>query len=127
MIDSESASPWGRENRAGRGRRAKPMLVAWASPRTTIQRRFAASSRGAGSLGSVISARLLLGDGDREAEPASPALVLLDPDPAVVALDDPLADREADPAAGIRLAAVQPLEHGEDPFRVARIDPDPVV
>ena len=26
MFDSESACPWGRENRAGRGRKAKPML-----------------------------------------------------------------------------------------------------
>src|SRR5438132_201187 len=34
----------GETDRGGRGRRAKPMLVAWASPRTKIHRRCGASS-----------------------------------------------------------------------------------
>src|SRR5438132_103385 len=40
------ACPRWRENRAGRGRRAKCLLVASASPRTKVQRRFAASHAG---------------------------------------------------------------------------------
>src|SRR5215213_9908713 len=38
----------GAQDRAGQGRRAKPMPGAWASPRTQIQRRSCASSGGAG-------------------------------------------------------------------------------
>src|SRR3954462_3821760 len=39
----------GAQNRAGQGRRVKPMLDAWANPRTQIQRRCWASSGGAGA------------------------------------------------------------------------------
>src|SRR6266576_2452246 len=65
--------------------------------------------------------------GDREAEAAAAPLVRLDPDPAMMALDDPLADREPDAAAGVGVAAVQALEYGEDPVGVLRVDPDAVV
>ena len=52
---------------------------------------------------------------------------MLDPDAAVVALDDPLADRQADAAARVLVAAVQALEDAEDALGVARVDPDAVV
>src|SRR3954469_13917751 len=69
----------------------------------------------------------LLGHRDREAEAGPATLVLLHPDPPVVPLHDPLADREPDPAARVLLPPVQPLEHGEDAIRVVRVDADPVV
>src|SRR6266568_2722364 len=51
----------------------------------------------------------------------------LDPDPPAVALDDLLADGEADAGAGVLGAGVQPLEDDEDPVHVLRIDADPIV
>src|SRR5207253_6658349 len=39
----------GAADQAGQGRRTKAILVGWASPRTPIRRRYAASSEGAGS------------------------------------------------------------------------------
>jgi len=43
-----------------------------------------------------------VGAGQCEAERGSVHLVGLDPQPATVALDDPLADGQAHPAAGVR-------------------------
>src|SRR6266511_1196581 len=51
----------------------------------------------------------------------------LDPDAAPVALDDLLADGEANPGARVLGAGVQPLEDDEDPVQELRIDADPVV
>src|SRR3990172_2597332 len=51
----------------------------------------------------------------------------LDPDPAAMALDDLLADGEADAGARVLGARVQPPEDDEDPFPVLRVDADPVV
>src|SRR5690606_23413819 len=65
--------------------------------------------------------------GQREMECGAFAGPRLDPDAAVVALDDLLADGEADPGAGILPLAVQPLEHHEDALEVLRLDADAVV
>src|SRR5687767_1894929 len=54
-------------------------------------------------------------------------LLGLDPDPAVVALHDLLADRQPEPAAGIAPAAVQPLEQLEHLLEIDGVDPDAVV
>ena len=51
----------------------------------------------------------------------------LDPDPAAVALDDPLADREAHPRAAVLVLAVEALEDLEDALALARVDADAVV
>ena len=46
---------------------------------------------------------------------------------AAVALGDLAAQRQPDAGAGVLAAAVQPLEHAEDPPLVARVEADPVV
>src|SRR3712207_6686509 len=68
------------------------------------------------------------GIGDREAEGGAAARGRLDPDPAVVALDDPPADGEADPrAAGLRALAAPALEHLEHALRRRGVHADAVV
>src|SRR5579884_152020 len=54
-------------------------------------------------------------------------LGVLDPDPAAVLFDKPLADREADAAAWVLLAAVQALEQPEHLFAEALFDANSVV
>ena len=71
--------------------------------------------------------RGLLRMGDGEVEGRALAGLRLDPDPAAVALDDFLADRQADAGAGILVAGVQALEDQEDAFGVLRVDADAVV
>ncbi len=44
-----------------------------------------------------------------------------------MALDDFLAERQADAGARILVSPVKPLEHLKDPLEVFRVDPDPVV
>ena len=51
----------------------------------------------------------------------------LDPDPATVALDDPLADSETDSGARILLLGVESLEHHENPLRGVGFHTDPIV
>src|SRR3954453_13534431 len=60
-------------------------------------------------------------------ETRPPAWLRLRPDPAPVSLHDSLADRQAAPRARVLLLGVQPLEDHEDPPRVARVEPDPVI
>src|SRR5262249_52747798 len=55
------------------------------------------------------------------------ARLRLGPDPAAVALDDLLADREADPGPGVAVPRVQALEDDEDPLRVPHLEADAVV
>src|SRR5262249_28629011 len=50
-----------------------------------------------------------------------------DPDAAAVAVDDFLADREADAGARVLALVVQALEHHEDALEVLRLDADAVV
>src|SRR6185437_8205748 len=50
-----------------------------------------------------------------------------DRDPAAVALDDFLADREPNSGAGVLLSGVQALEDHEDTVGVLGVDPDSVV
>src|SRR6476620_5544826 len=52
--------------------------------------------------------------GDRESKRSSARLRLLDPDPAAVAFDDPLADREPYTGSSVLAARVEALEHVED-------------
>src|SRR5687768_5634100 len=63
----------------------------------------------------------------REAECRADARLGLDLDAPPVALDDLLADREADAGAVIVAAAVQPLEQDEDALEVFSRDADAVV
>src|SRR5262249_36328806 len=51
----------------------------------------------------------------------------LDPDPAAVVLDDPLAQCQSDARAGIFAARMQALEDQKDALEVLRIDADSVV
>src|SRR4029079_11902526 len=69
----------------------------------------------------------LLAIRDREGEGAPSRLFALDRDSPVVALDDPLADRQPDAAPGVLVAPVQPFEHAEDALCMARVDADAVV
>src|SRR5947208_12774967 len=73
----------------------------------------------------VIGSRRL--DGNREMESAAALGSRLDPDVAALALDDPLADCEADAGACVILARMESLEHGEDPVGVGGVDADAVV
>src|SRR5664279_342432 len=72
----------------------------------------------------VIAAR---GCRQREVERRAFTRLRLDGDDAAVALDDLLADSEADAGAGEFVAFVQTLEHPKDALEVARIDADAVV
>src|SRR4029450_13144413 len=63
----------------------------------------------------------------REEEAAACSGSGLDPDPPAVALDDLLADREADPGPGVLVASVEALEGREDALGVLEVDPDAVV
>src|SRR5215813_9125486 len=49
------------------------------------------------------------------------------PDAPAVALDDLLADRQADAGAGVLAAGVQALEHLEQPAGLARVNADAVI
>ena len=73
----------------------------------------------------AVSCRAAAGSVKRNVVP-SPGLGL-DPDAPAVALDDLLADRQADAGARVLVAAVQPLEDDEDPLDVLRLDADAVV
>src|SRR6185503_4538874 len=57
----------------------------------------------------------------------APARLRFHPDPAAMAFDDFLADRQADAGAGIFLAAVQPLEDQEDALKILRSDANPII
>src|SRR5207245_7816125 len=61
-----------------------------------------------------------------EAKDRPAAWPLVDPDPAAVTLDDPLANGEPDARARVVVAGMQPLEHLEDPIAVQRLDADAV-
>src|SRR5262249_27784366 len=63
----------------------------------------------------------------REVEDAAAARRLVDPDLAAVALDDLLADRQADAGARELVARVQAAEHLEDPLGVVGVDAQAVV
>src|SRR5436190_2082226 len=54
MIDSESACPWGRENRAGQGRRAKFMHECMDEPEDAGPAKICSGIQGCGGLESVI-------------------------------------------------------------------------
>ena len=62
----------------------------------------------------------------REIERSSLIDLRFDPDPAAVALDDPLADRKANPRAGDR-PPVQPLEDPKNDLVICGCDSDPVI
>ena len=60
---------------------------------------------------------------ERGALPHAP----LRPDPAAVAIDDPLYRREADASAGELAGEVEPLERREQAVGVAHVEPRPIV
>src|SRR5881227_4049466 len=51
MVDSESACPWGRENRAGQGRRAKLMLDCMGEPEDAVPATIRNVIQGSGEFG----------------------------------------------------------------------------
>src|SRR5262245_41145294 len=75
----------------------------------------------------AMSTSIVPSGGDREIEGRSPALFRLQPDSAVVALHDFLADCKPNARAGIAIRAVKALEYIENDLEVARIDADAVV
>ena len=81
------------------------------------------------SIGVVTAAiiALLSLSGEREVEGRALAGLGLDPDAPAVALDDLLADRQADAGARVLVPAVQALEDDEDALEVLRVDADAVV
>src|SRR6267142_616639 len=70
----------------------------------------------------------LLYGGKREPEAgAGTDRSILDADASPIALDDPLAEGEPDPAACVLGPGVEALEHAEDPLAVAGLDANAVV
>src|SRR5436190_18659266 len=65
--------------------------------------------------------------GQREVERRPLIGLRVEPDPASSLLDDALADRETDAAAGVLVARVVPAEEVEDVVRERGVDADPVV
>src|SRR5262245_9677714 len=64
---------------------------------------------------------------NREIKSGPRAGLRFHPDAPAVALDDLLADRQADAGAGVLAAAVQALEHLEQPPGLARVNADAVI
>src|SRR4051794_1058486 len=104
-----------------------------ASAKARITRAASAAARlgrlmsGDGRLVARRAVGLLRGARQGEPERAPLAGLALRPDAAAVLLDDPVANRQPDPGAGVRPLAVQAVERLEDLLGVARLHADAVV